>query len=51
MTVTPRHLALLAGTFFAATAAIDIPHTQAQPFEPPPDVVHPSPPADDGRRL
>jgi hypothetical protein len=32
MTITPRHLAALAGTFFAATAAIDIPHEQAQPF-------------------
>lgn len=39
MTITPRHLALLAGTFFAATAAIDIPHTQAQPFETPADWV------------
>jgi hypothetical protein len=32
MTITPRHLAVLAGVFFAATAAIDIPHDQAQPF-------------------
>jgi len=32
MTITPRHLAVLAGTFFAATAVIDIPHEQAQPF-------------------
>lgn len=32
MTITSRHLAALAGTFFAATAAIDIPHEQAQPF-------------------
>ena len=32
MTITPRHLAALAGTFFAATAVIDIPHEQAQPF-------------------
>ena len=32
MTITPRHLAGLAGVLFAATAAIDIPHEQAQPF-------------------
>ena len=32
MTITPRHLAALAGAFFAVTAAIDIPHEQAQPF-------------------
>ncbi len=32
MTITSRHLAALAGTFFAATAVIDIPHEQAQPF-------------------
>jgi hypothetical protein len=32
VTITPRHLATAAGTFFAATAAIDIPHTQAQLF-------------------
>lgn len=32
MTITSRHLAALAGTFFAVTAAIDIPHEQAQPF-------------------
>lgn len=32
MTITSRHLAALAGVFFAATAVIDIPHEQAQPF-------------------
>jgi hypothetical protein len=32
VTITPRHLAVLAGVLFAATAAIDIPHDQAQPF-------------------
>lgn len=32
MTITSRHLAFLAGTFIAATAVIDIPHQQAQPF-------------------
>ena len=39
MTITPRHLAVLAGTFFAATAVIDIPHEQAQPFVSPIDYV------------
>ena len=39
MTITPRHLAVLAGTFFAATAVIDIPHEQAQPFVSPTDYV------------
>ncbi|MGN6575195.1 MAG: hypothetical protein ACTHKG_05870 [Nocardioides sp.] len=29
---SPRPLAMLAGTLFAATAAVDIPHEQAQPF-------------------
>jgi len=29
---TTRNLALLAGALFAATAAVDIPHEQAQPF-------------------
>lgn len=32
MTITTRHLALAAGVLFAATAAIDIPHDQAEPF-------------------
>jgi hypothetical protein len=31
-TTTTRTLALLAGALFAATAAVDIPHEQAQPF-------------------
>jgi hypothetical protein len=39
MTLTPRHLAGLAGLLFAATAAIDIPHEQAQPFATPTDWV------------
>lgn len=32
MNITTRHLALAAGTLFVATAAIDIPHDQADPF-------------------
>lgn len=32
MTVTTRHLALTAGTLFAATGAIDIPHDQPEVF-------------------
>lgn len=37
MTLTARPAALAAGTLFAATAAIDIPHVQAQPFTDPLD--------------
>jgi hypothetical protein len=32
MTLTSRRLALVTATLFAVTAAIDIPHEQAQPF-------------------
>lgn len=32
MNITTRHLALTAAGLFAATAAIDIPHDQAEPF-------------------
>jgi hypothetical protein len=32
MTLTTRHLALATASLFAVTAAIDIPHEQAQPF-------------------
>ena len=32
MTLTTRHLALATAALFAVTAAIDIPHEQAQPF-------------------
>ena len=32
MEITSRHLALTAAGLFAATAAIDIPHDQAEPF-------------------
>jgi hypothetical protein len=35
--LTARPAALVAGTLFAATAAIDIPHTQGQPFAGPLD--------------
>ncbi len=37
MKLTARPAALVAGTLFAATAAIDIPHTQGQPFAGPLD--------------
>lgn len=37
MTISIRPVALAAGTLFAATAAIDIPHVQAQPFAGPLD--------------
>lgn len=37
MQLSPRPVALLAGTLFAATAAIDVPHVQAQPFAGPLD--------------
>ena len=39
MRVTASHLALAAGTLFAATAAIDIPHHQPDPFNAPLDYV------------
>ncbi|RYU15645.1 hypothetical protein [Nocardioides iriomotensis] len=37
MQLTARPAALVAGTLFAATAAIDVPHVQAQPFAGPLD--------------
>ena len=37
MMLTARPAALAAGTLFAATAAIDVPHVQAQPFTGPLD--------------
>jgi hypothetical protein len=39
MQLTARPAALVAGTLFAATAAIDVPHVQAQPFAGPLDYV------------
>ena len=39
MQLTARPAALVAGTLFAATAAVDVPHVQAQPFAGPLDYV------------